>query len=99
MAMNDACEQITIMRHVYDNDLYRYSNLNDWQRFKANVVELYVTQGRKVLLDNYDNSKVIMPVHIWMKLAGRELVQVITVNADKLLEDLKTESVIFYNLK
>lgn len=99
MQMNDACEQITIYRYIYDNDLYRYTNINDWKKFKANVVELYVTQGRKTLLDNYDNSKVIMPVHIWMKLAGRELVQVITENTDKLLEDLKTESVIFYNLK
>jgi tRNA(Ile)-lysidine synthase TilS/MesJ len=96
--MNETCEEITIYRYIYDNDLYRYSNLNDWKNFKAGVTDLFIAQGKKILMDNYDNTKVIMPIHIWMRYAGKDLVDCLTINTDKLLEDLKTESVIFFNL-
>jgi hypothetical protein len=99
MAMNDACEDITLQRFIYDNDLYRYSNKNDWLNFKSYVTELFIKEGKKVLINNYDNDKVIMPINIWMRLAGRDLVECLKNNTDQLLEDLKTESVLYHNMK
>ena len=96
IAMNDACEDITIDRYIHNNDLYRYSNKNDWDVFKKNVVDIYVREGREVFLNYYDNESVIMPGHIWVSMAGRELFMIIKENTDKLLEDLKIESCIFY---
>jgi len=97
--MNDTCEQFTLQRYIFDNDLYRYTNANDWKEFKESVKTLFITQGRKVLMDNYDNSKVLMPANIWMKYAGRELVACISDTTDVMLEGLKTESIIFSRLR
>lgn len=96
IAMNDACEDITIDRYIHNNDLYRYSNQNDWNVFKQNVVDIYVREGKEVFINYYDNDNVIIPGHIWMDIAGRELVFIIKKNTDKLLEDLKIESCIFH---
>lgn len=98
VAMSDSCEDITIERFIHNNDLYRYTNINDWNKFKQNVVELYLREGHNVLTNYYDNSKVIMPLNEWLKRKGKDLAASLGKNTDKLLEDLKTESVIYYNL-
>jgi hypothetical protein len=97
IAMNDVCENITIDRYVHNNDLYRYRNKNDWDVFKANVINLYIKEGKQILTTYYDNDKVIMPVYVWMDLAEKDLYNIVEKNTDKLLEDLKTESLIYYN--
>jgi hypothetical protein len=96
IAMSDVCENITVERYIHNNDLYRYVNKADWDAFKANVVSLYLREGRQIMAYYYDNTKVIMPLQEWLKREGPELVRVMSGNTDKLMEDLKTESVIYY---
>ena len=97
IAMNDACEDITIDRYIHNNDLYRYKNKNDWEVFKQNVKDLYYRESKQVIIFYYDNNKIIMPIHKWIEYAVIELKAIIEKNTDKLLEDLKTESLIYYN--
>lgn len=96
IAMSDACEDITIDRYIHNNDLYRYQNRNDWDNFKLNVVNLYLRVGRDIIMNYYDDAKTIMPLREWEKRAGKEIMSIITINTNKLLEDLKTESCIYY---
>lgn len=97
IAMNDRCEDITIERYIHNNDLYRYTNKADWDAFKRNVMDLYVREGQQILRTYYDNSKVSMPLKDWLRLGGSTIYTIVCKDTDKLLEDLKTESIIFYN--
>jgi lipopolysaccharide export LptBFGC system permease protein LptF len=99
MAMNDACDNITVDRYILDNDLYRYTNKSDWDKFKLNTADLFIKEGKKVLINNYDNSKVIMPINAWFRLGGKELTACLIVNTDRMLEDLKIESVLYHEMK
>jgi hypothetical protein len=96
IVMNDACEDITINRYIHNNDLYRYKNKNDWEVFKSNVISLYMKTGTDILYNYYDNSKVIMPLNEWLKRSRVGIVDVMTKNTNKLLENLKIESDIYY---
>ncbi len=97
IAMNDRCEDITIERYIHNNDLYRYTNKADWDAFKKNVMDLYVREGQQILRTYYDNSKVTMPLKDWLRLGGNAIYTIVCKDTDKLLEDLKTESIIYYN--
>lgn len=94
--INEVNEDITVHRFIFNNNLYRYKNRNDWEIFKKNVIDLYIREGKNLTEIYYDNSKCTMPLWFWLQTAGRELVQCVTKNADKLLEDLKMESVIYH---
>lgn len=96
-AMNDKCEDIVITRYIHNNDLYRYSNQNDWSNFKINVIKLFKEKGVEILKNYYDNNKMIMPLHIWSKTGDAEIQEIIIRNTNKLLEDLKIESIIYHN--
>lgn len=96
IAMNDVCENITIERYIHNNDLYRYENKSDWDAFKKNVVDLYIREGQQILRVYYDNTKTIMPLKDWLRLGGNIIYEKVYKNTDKLMEDLKTESVIYY---
>jgi hypothetical protein len=97
IAMNDVCENITIERYIHNNDLYRYTNKADWDAFKKNVSELYIREGQQILRIYYDNTKVVMPLKDWLSLGGRMIAETVVKNTDRLMEDLKTESLIYYN--
>jgi hypothetical protein len=97
IAMNDRCEDITIERYIHNNDLYRYTNKSDWDAFKKNVIDLYIREGQQILRVYYDNTKVTMPLKDWLRLGGNAIYNIVLKDTDKLLEDLKTESVIYYN--
>lgn len=96
-AINDACEDITLIRYVHNNNLYRYTNIKEWEFFKDSVKEVYNKVGKKVLLEYYDSSKVIMPLGVWIEKAVIELSNIIDKYTEQLLESIKTESVIYYN--
>jgi len=93
-AINDECESITIDRYILDNNLYRFKNENDWQDFVDNIVQLYLDTGKQVLIDNYDNNLVVMPLHEWVVRAGKGLNEILTEHTQKLLKNLKMESII-----
>jgi hypothetical protein len=99
IAMNDYCNEMTLFRFIIDNELYRYSNKADWDKFIENAANIFLKKGRQIVYNYYDNTKVIMPVQCWEQMAGRELQECLIKNTTKLLEDLKTESILYYNLK
>lgn len=97
IAMSDACEDITINRYIHNNDLYRYKNKNDWDVFKSNAINIYMRKGTEIIENFYDDSKVILPLREWHKRAGKEIFQILSKNANEMLEYLKIESCIFFN--
>jgi hypothetical protein len=94
--INDNLEDLTLSRYIYNNDLYRYSNPVHWKQVKDKAIQLFSNIGRDILINNYEHSKMTMPLKVWIEKAHKELQIIIKEETYYLMDSLKMESDIYY---